>query len=315
MMKRCTNVPSCGALQWTKDLALTCTGVPVLAAAFYGISLAYKTYHPPRIPQRQRPEDLDLQAIMVKISVPRSSVSLDAWFIPAENSPHTVIIGHGLGRNKSSALQYAAFIHEAGYNVLAFDHRNHGSSSTDGSLRPMSRRFTDDMEAAILFVQNKPEIARGNIALFAFSFSTFPALYVMQRQETRVRAIICDSGPAMNVQRTCHRFVEAGKLRWPRIFRGPILGQIMKSVYANVAHAMLAVKWPPDLAHVPINMLFIANEKDVIIPADEVKQVAGLYPNAEYWLASGAAHLMAARVHREAYRKLVVDFLARNLRN
>jgi len=54
--------------------------------------------------------------------------------VPVGSSPWlgdspTVVLTHGLLESKSSMLHLIPWLHEAGYNVLAFDFRGHGGSS------------------------------------------------------------------------------------------------------------------------------------------------------------------------------------------
>ena len=299
------------AAAWVKDVLLSCAVLPVAAAAGLGLAMSYKMYHPPRKALRQKPEDLGLDAVPLKIPVPGGSTVLDAWYIPATDALGTVIVGHGVGRNKGHALPYAAMLHEAGYNVVAFDHRNHGRSTQDRSLVGMSRRFTDDFEAVICAARSRPELEHGKFALFSFSFSTFPALYVTERVADRVDAIICDSGPAWNISGVYGRFIEYSKLGLPGILRGPLLYRVVESVYRRTADWMLAVRWPPKLDHLSVKLLFITGEEDWLIPPDEVRRIAELHPGSEVWIAPGAGHLMALRTHPERYRELVLGFLER----
>lgn len=219
-------------------------------------------------------------------------------------------MGHGIGRNKEASLPYAAFLHQAGYNVLLFDHRNHGGSSTDWWFHPMSQRFTDDIAAVADFVRSHPDLANGQMVLYTFSFSTFPSLYILYRPEYQFQAIICDSGPARNIWSLYDRFADANRLVMPAIFKGPMLYRVVKAVYPLVGGAMLAVEqWPPRLDNLPVQLLFIANEKDLLIPANEVKQVAAMYPQAQFWVAPKTGHLRALRTHEATYQELVTAFL------
>lgn len=301
------------ATRWLLDIVLTVLIVPIFAAVIYAVMMAYKTFHPPRAPKRPSPEKFQLPATAVKIPVNNSRIVLDAWVIPASEAAHTVIVGHGIGRNKHAALPYAAFLHRAGYNVVAFDHRNHGESSDDRSVRPMSNRFTDDIAAVIDFVQGRPDLCAGQIALYTFSFSTFPALYVLDRPGCQqLAAIICDSGPVKHILPLYSRFIAANQLTLPALCKGPVLFAVVKVAYTYIGDAMLAVKnWPPRLEHLPVALLFIANERDTLIPAEEVQQVAALYPQAQFWMAPMTPHLQAVRMHEEEYAELIEDFLQR----
>ena len=56
------------------------------------------------------------------------NLTLDANYIPANNSKKTVIVLHGFMNNKDTMGAYAAMFHKLGYNVLLPDARGHGQS-------------------------------------------------------------------------------------------------------------------------------------------------------------------------------------------
>ncbi|MEK8171041.1 alpha/beta hydrolase [Streptomyces sp. M19] len=55
------------------------------------------------------------------------------------------MIGHSMGQTKARSLEHAKFLHDAGYTVALFDHRNHGSSSDDHALTGLGDRFANDI--------------------------------------------------------------------------------------------------------------------------------------------------------------------------
>ena len=67
-----------------------------------------------------------------EVRIPHSKRSqLYGWWISASPSAPTIILVHGWGRNLSRMLQYIVHLYPLGYNLLAFDARNHGSSSSE----------------------------------------------------------------------------------------------------------------------------------------------------------------------------------------
>lgn len=82
-------------------------------------------------------------------------IPLSGWWIPgARNGKHgdrTVILCHGLGANKENQLLMARRFHDAGYNVLAFDFRAHGSSG--GQFTAYGDLERRDVLAAVRFAR------------------------------------------------------------------------------------------------------------------------------------------------------------------
>jgi uncharacterized protein len=78
-----------------------------------------------------------------------------------------VVVGHGLGLDKSRSLAQAQLLHRAGYTVVLFDFRNHGASFRDHGLTRFSRRFNDDLVAVVHHLRAMPEHAHARIAFLA----------------------------------------------------------------------------------------------------------------------------------------------------
>ena len=122
---------------------------------------------------------------------------LHAWRCPGD-SQRVVVLGHGMGLDTSRSLAHAQVLHQAGYTVVLFDFRNHGASFRDHALTRFSHRF-NDVVAVVNHVRAMPEHAHARIAVWGFSFSTFPVLDTLARLKGAVHAVICDSGPTRDL--------------------------------------------------------------------------------------------------------------------
>ncbi|QTR04502.1 alpha/beta fold hydrolase, partial [Saccharothrix algeriensis] len=183
-------------------------------APLFGAFLAYRIYHPPRRRHHRSPADYDLPATELVLPLPDRKGSLHLWV--CEGDPdRVVVVGHGIGLSKSASLPHAKFLHEAGYTVVLFDHRNHGRSSQDASALGLSARFTSDVAAVVDHFRGRAAHAGARFAVWGFSFSTFPILYVPMRGRTPVAAIICDSGPAVDTGPLFRNFLDTGALPIP----------------------------------------------------------------------------------------------------
>ncbi|MGQ9834252.1 MAG: alpha/beta hydrolase [Candidatus Villigracilaceae bacterium] len=78
---------------------------------------------------------------------------LYGWWIPSTPEAPTLILLHGWGRNLSRTLPYIQALHPLGYNLLTFDARGHGSSS---SIRyPTVGTFAQDVLSAVVFLRQR----------------------------------------------------------------------------------------------------------------------------------------------------------------
>lgn len=106
---------------------------------------------PTRTPILKRPSDVGLEYEDVHFAAP-DGVNLEGWFIPADSN-RVVICNHFMGANRQGfpahlsewrrntpgfqidfLPRYKA-LHDAGYNVLAYDLRNHGQSAESNGGR------------------------------------------------------------------------------------------------------------------------------------------------------------------------------------
>ncbi|MDO8464875.1 MAG: alpha/beta fold hydrolase, partial [Gallionella sp.] len=100
------------------------------------------------------PEKYDLSFDEVDIPA-TDGARLYGWWIPASPHAPTLILLHGWGRNLSRTMPYIQALHLLGYNLLAFDARNHGSSSP--VEHPTVGTFSQDALSAVKFLRsNQP---------------------------------------------------------------------------------------------------------------------------------------------------------------
>jgi uncharacterized protein len=111
-----------------------------------------------------------------------------------------VIMTHGTSATITMvADRYAEILHDAGFAVLLYDHRNFGISDGEprGEINPwvQARGYRD----AIDFVSSIPEIDKSRVAIWGDSFSAGQVL-VVGACDDRVKAIVSQTtacGPAM----------------------------------------------------------------------------------------------------------------------
>jgi pimeloyl-ACP methyl ester carboxylesterase len=288
----------------------------VLVAPLFGLLVAYLLFHPPRQRRRRAPSAFGLHPTQLWITGPLAKGRLHAWRL-AGDPQRVVVLGHGMGLDKSSSLAQAQLLHRAGYTVVLFDFRNHGASFRDHALTWFSRRFNDDLLAVVDQVRNMPEHAHARIAVWGLSFSTFPVLDTLARLDGAVRAVICDSGPTRDLPVIINSLPRSGLLPVPQALQTAPARTLWQALYQRLAMAMLGAPadWPPAARQggSATPMLFVVGDHDAITPVDQVRALARRYPRAEVLVVPGAGHLRAIKVDKDAYTATVLDFLARAL--
>jgi pimeloyl-ACP methyl ester carboxylesterase len=286
-------------------------------APLFGLSVAYLVYHPPRQRRRRAPSAFGLDPVELWINGSSAKGRLHAWRCPGDPQ-RVVVLGHGMGLDKSRSLAQAQLLHRAGYTVVLFDFRNHGASFRDHGFARFSRRFNDDVVAVVEHVRAMPEHAHARIAVWGFSFSTFPVLDTLAHPDGAVHAVICDSGPTRDLSVVVNSLPRSGLLPVPPVLQAAPARTLWQAVYRRLAMAILdpPANWPPaaqqGMSATP--MLFVVGDRDAVTPIDQVRAVARRYPLAELLVVPGAGHLRAINVDKDAYTATVLDFLAQALK-
>ena len=103
-----------------------------------------------------------------EVRIPASgNAYLYGWWIPASPGAPTLVLVHGWGRNLNRMMLYIQKLHPMGYNLLAFDARNHGSSSP--VKHPSVITFSEDTLAAVDFVAKSGLTSSHSIGVIGLS--------------------------------------------------------------------------------------------------------------------------------------------------
>eukprot|EP00439_Symbiodinium_sp_Y106_P087804 s1_g340.t1 len=135
--------------------------VVVWAVLFIGI-LPAQLVQAQSTPFTAGPADVGLDYDDVSIPVASESLSLSAWWMPAENARSVVLYVHGANGNKeefhTGGLVYYAELVKRGHHVMAIDLRNHGSSdrTEDGRLTFGAEEHRDVLAALDMIAELAP---------------------------------------------------------------------------------------------------------------------------------------------------------------
>ncbi len=275
--------------------------------AWYGRRVADRLFHPPRRTHHRTPADRGLPYGEDEVTTD-DGVRLHLWVVPG-GEERVAVVGHGIGLTKSASLLQARLLHERGYTVVMFDHRNHALSGHDPARTELSDRFTRDVEATVQHARRLRPHAR-TVVVWGFSFSTFPSTYLLSRDRCDVDAVLCDSGPGDALEPLFGGFVTSGAVPLPGPLRRPAVREPLVAACAARAVAMLGAQWPPPatgrFATTP--MLFLVGAEDAIVPPELVQRLAERYPHARAEVVAGG-HLAGAKQDPETYARHVTAFL------
>lgn len=293
------------------DTLMVVTIIPLAVVAIQLSYLAWLGYHPKRRPVRQTPESFGLPAKEVTVAG-ADDLPIACWLIESEHpSDVVVVVGHGMGRHSGSMLPMAKALHDAGYHVLTFDLRNHGRTPDDRLLRGQSPRYGTDHHNVVKYARDSAGLGEVKVACLGVSMSAWTALECARKEPDTVRAVICDSGPTLDVVATTRRMFEATRGALPRHMRGPLMGRIAGWWFTRSAMFFLKpAPWPMELGDHSIRVLFIGGEKDPVARPEDLREQLKWYPRAESWFVPNAGHANAAIVAADEYVKRVLALLA-----
>ena len=143
-------------------------------------------------------------------------VPLEGWFIPAPGSTRLVIANHPMGFTRAGMPTHLEpwhslwapsgngfeidfmpdyrILHEAGYNVVAYDLRNHGiSGAANGGISSSGILEARDVAGSVQYVRSRPDTREMTIGLFSRCLgysSTFAAMTQFPKVFEGVRCLV-----------------------------------------------------------------------------------------------------------------------------
>jgi uncharacterized protein len=217
----------------------------------------------------------------------------------------TAVAGaHGSGGSRDHATPYAAFLLDAGFDVLAPDARGHGES---GGFGTYGLREADDLQRWAAWARTRHPGA----CVYALG-SSLGAAQVLMAEASRPAfcAIVSDSSFAT--------FLDAGL---DRVARPLGLGDAGRWVGRPAAYVgagyvrlrygvnLLDAKPEAAIARIRIPVLLIHGDADRNTPVYHARALGAAQPAATIWIVPGASHTASWRAQPEAFPRRIVAFL------
>jgi len=253
--------------------------------------------------ERRSPAEFGLTFEEIRFSS-RDGLMLGGRWIPADDSPRTVVFLHGHGGSMDPDVQYAPALHAAEFNVMMFDFRAHGRSQGDFvSLGYLERQ---DVLGALDWLT-----ARGleRVGLLGFSMGGAAAMLTAPIAP-QVRAIVSDGGIARMTSALVGGLVESHVPRWAArpvawlavLFTSWRLG-------ANL-FAYESIRWVGKIAPRPV--FFIHGGRDpYLAPGEFEALVAAAGEPKQVWRVDEAPHREVDLTAPEEYRRRIVEYFDR----
>lgn len=171
-------------------LIASLVGFLFLQYGAYPYLLAKAHAHPPHQPLCcNTPADYDLEFEDVSFET-ADGLTLQGWYVPSENGA-AVLLLHGIGSTRVMMLGIGDALAQAGYGVLLFDLRSHGTS--EGDVLPFGGSEAEDVHAAVAYLQARSEVDPDRIGALGWSLGAQVAI-MGATADSDVKAVVAD-GP------------------------------------------------------------------------------------------------------------------------
>ena len=229
---------------------------------------------------------------------------LHGYWLPEAGSKKTVILAHGITVNLFASIKYVLPFKTRGFNVLMYDHRNHGKSGGNVTTFGMTEKV--DLKTMVDWVEARVG-ADGVIGTHGESMG---AAIVLQHAaiDPRVKFVVEDCSFINLPAQLRYRIREEFHLRgWVLIPVASLFSKFIGGFFFGEVNPQ------KDIEKVETPILFIHGAEDDYIPPAHAQSLfdgksVGL---KELWFAPNARHAGSQPNNVEAYYQKVGDFLER----
>ncbi|MBO0686843.1 MAG: alpha/beta fold hydrolase, partial [Candidatus Dormibacteraeota bacterium] len=228
-----------------------------------------------------------------------AGLTLRGWWIPGTRH-QTVVMVHGWTSSRQEPMGKSGYLHDAGYNLLLFDLRGHGTS--DGDYTTLGWAEPDDVTSAVRLAHR---LDRGPVALLGYSMGASAALEAAARGAD-VRAVVEDSGFAVLTD-----VIRAGFSRFTGLPADPFVYPMLGIGQVDLGVDAGRIRPVDDAARLKKPLLAIVGTADRTVPPEEGY---ALYQAArgpkQLLVIPGAVHVGGYYREPGLYRDTVLAFLA-----
>ena len=233
----------------------------------------------------------------------RDGIRIHSWLFRSPVAEASVIVLHGHGGNKHTALPLAQFLFPR-YNVLMLDHRGHGES--DGHRTTIGYEERLDVHGAVDLLLER---GLGPVGIYGMSMGGATAI-LATAEDPRIAAVVADSPYA----RLRWAVQQSARLRgYPPIISPAVAFLGCLTTALHLRYPMRSFDPVAVVGKIaPRPLLLMHGTEDEIIP---VSSAHALFASAgepkELWLIEGLKHCKALEELYEPFRDRVLGFFDR----
>ena len=250
-------------------VAAALAALPVALAYRFALVYRVRAGFPQQVPSRYDPADLGLPFEEATVPTP-DGLELPAWFIPAGSDPGpAVVLVHGWESARDRTLPNAQFLHAAGFHLLTFDVRGHGSNPPD-ELPISGGEFGADTLAAIHAALARPDVT--SVAVLGHSMGGVGAL-LAAAAEPRTGAAVAMSTPADPYRLTRQTF-RLARLPIPDPIAYPLAWLTTRVYLRPRGHTVASISAARAVAAYRGPLLLLHGAEDTVVPPSHLERLA-----------------------------------------
>ncbi len=131
----------------------------------------------------------------------------EGWFLPGAKGAPVIVLCHGYGSNRGSALALATSLQEHRYNVFLFNFSGHGDSPR--GYTTLGFREANELVGALRMLLSRDDVDPERAAIWGLSMGGYAALEAAQRIP-QVKFVIADSTYASPLDLMAYQIEQIG---------------------------------------------------------------------------------------------------------